>query len=155
MVVSSNVVFVLNGPNLNSLGTREPEVYGTETLKDIAARLSHQAAATGHEIDFRQSNHEGVLIDWLYEAQQVARGIIFNPGAYSHSSIALRDAIAGISVPVYEVHISNIYARETFRHHSHLSAVCAGVICGLGTRGYDHALAALTDRLADDKTPDT
>ncbi|WP_107841828.1 type II 3-dehydroquinate dehydratase [Metasolibacillus meyeri] len=134
-------LLVLNGPNLNRLGKREPEIYGTETLADVEVRLQALAASLQSEIDFRQSNHEGQLIDWIHEAEdQQMTGIVFNPGAYTHTSVALRDAIASVTVPVIEVHISNIHKREPFRHHSMLAAECVGQICGLGTIGYDLAV---------------
>ncbi|MEC1180548.1 type II 3-dehydroquinate dehydratase [Metasolibacillus meyeri] len=134
-------LLVLNGPNLNRLGKREPEIYGTETLADVEVRLQALAASLQSEIDFRQSNHEGQLIDWIHEAEdQQMTGIVFNPGAYTHTSVALRDAIASVTVPVIEVHISNIHKRESFRHHSMLAAECVGQICGLGTIGYDLAV---------------
>lgn len=136
-------VFVLNGPNLNMLGLREPGVYGTTTLKDIEAAVRETAARLGFEIDFRQSNHEGVLVDWIQEAREKACGIVVNPGAYTHTSVALHDAFKAVGLPVIEVHISNIFARESFRHHSYVSPVASGVLCGLGPHGYELALEAL------------
>lgn len=134
---------VLNGPNLNLLGTREPEIYGKTTLDDIAEALVYQGQKLGIEVDLRQSNHEGHLIDWLQEAaSRGAHAVILNPGAYSHTSIALRDAISGIKVPVIEVHLSNTAARESFRHKSHVSPVAKGVIQGFGADGYALALDA-------------
>lgn len=136
-------IFVLNGPNLNLLGVREPEIYGTDTLDDIAGALEDRAKELGVEIDMRQSNHEGHLIDWLHEAQASgAKAVILNAGAYTHTSIALRDAIAAIGVPVIEVHLSNPQARESFRRRSHVSPVARGTITGLGALGYQLALDA-------------
>lgn len=136
-------VLVLNGPNLNLLGTREPEIYGRETLDDIAAALVEKGATLGLAVDCRQSNHEGHLIDWLHEAGAVgALAVILNAGAYTHTSVALRDAIRGIAVPVIEVHLSNPAAREQFRHRSHVSPVAHGVIQGFGALGYALALDA-------------
>lgn len=137
----------LNGPNLNRLGKREPEIYGKETLADIQARLEALAKSFGATIDVRQSNHEGQLIDWIHEAADTEiEGIVFNPGAYTHTSVALRDAIASVDVPVIEVHISNIHKREAFRHHSYLAPECIGQISGLGTMGYDLALRSLLEK---------
>ncbi|MEA1014696.1 type II 3-dehydroquinate dehydratase [Sphingomonas sp. LY54] len=136
-------VFVLNGPNLNLLGTREPEVYGSDTLDDIAVRLEERARPLGLAVDMRQSNHEGHLIDWLHEANaEGAKAVILNAGAYTHTSIALRDAIAAIAVPVIEVHLSNPHAREHFRHRSHVAPVARGMIAGFGAMGYELALDA-------------
>lgn len=138
-------VFVLNGPNLNSLGKREPGLYGGKTLGDIEKDCRNLGDELGFDIDFRQSNHEGVLVDWLQEADGAATGVVTNPGAYAHTSIALHDAIRSISIPVIEVHISNIHAREAFRHVSLVSPVAAGVIFGFGANGYNLALRALSD----------
>ncbi|MCW5697720.1 MAG: type II 3-dehydroquinate dehydratase [Bauldia sp.] len=141
-------IFVLNGPNLNLLGTREPSVYGAKTLADIEASCHEAAKRLGLAVAFRQSNQEGVLVDWIQEAGRDAAGIVINPGAYTHTSVALRDAIAAGGKPVIEVHLSNIYAREPFRHHSYVSPVAAGVICGLGATGYVLALEALSSMMA-------
>ena len=141
-------VFVLNGPNLNSLGKREPGIYGGKTLADIEADCRAAGAKLELGIDFRQSNHEGDLVDWIQEAGEKAAAIIINPGAYSHTSIAVHDAVRSVApLPVAEVHLSNIYAREAFRHHSMVSAVAVGVICGFGPLGYTLALQALAARL--------
>lgn len=141
-------VFILNGPNLNMLGKREPSVYGAATLADIEALCRHEADRLGLAVDFRQTNHEGTLVDWIQEAGEAASGIVLNPGAYTHTSIALHDAIRSIAVPVVEVHLSNIFAREAFRHHSYVSPVASGVLCGFGATGYGLALAALAARTA-------
>ena len=136
-------VFVLNGPNLNLLGSREPEVYGTDTLDDIAGRLADRARELGVAVDIRQSNHEGHLIDWLHEAAASgAKAVILNAGGYTHTSIALRDAVAAIAVPVIEVHLSNPLQREPFRHTNFLVDVCKQSITGLGAHGYILALDA-------------
>jgi 3-dehydroquinate dehydratase-2 len=136
-------VFVLNGPNLNLLGSREPEVYGTQTLDDIARMLTGRAGELGLELDIRQSNHEGHLIDWLHEAAASgAKGVILNAGGYTHTSVALRDAVAAIPVPVIEVHLSDPLAREPFRRTNFLSDVCKQSISGLGAQGYLVALDA-------------
>ncbi|WP_026362903.1 type II 3-dehydroquinate dehydratase [Methylopila sp. M107] len=141
------VVFILNGPNLNLLGLREPAVYGSATLADVEARARTVGEGLGLEIETRQSNHEGDLVDWIQEARTAAQGVVLNAGAYSHTSIAIVDAIRAAGVPVIEVHISNIHARERFRHHSYVSAVAAGVIVGCGIDGYEFALQALARRI--------
>ena len=136
-------IFVLNGPNLNLLGLREPEVYGRDTLDDVAGRLEDQARGLGLAIDMRQSNHEGHLIDWLHEANAArAKAVILNPGAFTHTSIALYDAIKAITVPVIEVHLSNPHAREAFRHRSYVGQAAKGTIAGFGARSYTLALDA-------------
>jgi 3-dehydroquinate dehydratase-2 len=136
-------IFVLNGPNLNLLGQREPDIYGLATLKEIEIMCRDRAADLGYDIDFRQSNDEGKLVDWIQEARTAAKGIVINPAALGHYSIAIRDAIAACDVPVVEVHLSNIWAREEFRRTSVISAVVVGVISGLGTWGYVGAVEAL------------
>lgn len=138
-------ILVLHGPNLNLLGTREPEVYGSLTLDDINTKIVELGKELGAEIQCFQSNHEGALVDALHEARTSANGVIFNPGAYTHTSIALRDAISAIQLPVIEVHLSNVYAREEFRHVSMISAVCKGKVVGLGWRSYLLALRALVE----------
>jgi len=146
-VVRPRAVLVLNGPNLNLLGTREPAVYGTTTLAEIDARLIAEGAALGLEVRCLQSNHEGALIDALHAARVWAGGVILNPGGYTHTSVALHDAIAAIGLPVIEVHLSNTEAREEFRHRSLVARVCRGTIRGLGPIGYSLALQALTEIL--------
>ena len=137
------LVYVLNGPNLNLLGMREPEIYGSDTLDDIAGRLEDKAKALGLAIDMRQSNHEGHLIDWLHEAQaREAKAVILNAGAYTHTSLALYDAIRSIRTPVVEVHLSNPAAREAYRHHSYVGMAAKGTIVGFGAAGYELALDA-------------
>lgn len=142
-------VFVLNGPNLNMLGLREPEIYGSTTLADVEALCARHAAAIGLKVDCRQSNHEGDLVTWIQEARDKACGVILNAGAYSHTSIAIHDALAMLDIPVIEVHISNVYKRERFRHHSTISSVATGLICGLGVQGYALALDAVQAHIQD------
>jgi 3-dehydroquinate dehydratase-2 len=141
-------IYVLNGPNLNMLGLREPAVYGRESLSDVAKRAQGRAKALGLAIEFRQSNAEGELISWIQEARDKAQGIILNAGAYSHTSIALLDALQAAELPVIEVHLSNIFRREAYRRHSYVSLAAKGVICGLGPKGYELALEAMADMLA-------
>ena len=136
-------VFILNGPNLNLLGVRDPSVYGHDTLGDIEERCAARAAALDLEIDFRQTNHEGQLVDWIQEARETAEGIILNAGALTHTSVAVLDALFAADLPVIEVHLSNIFRRESFRHHSYVSLAATGVICGLGAKGYELALDAI------------
>lgn len=140
-------ILVLQGPNLNLLGTREPEVYGSETLDDVHGRLAELARELGASVECRQSNHEGQLIDWLHEARTDFDGVLMNPGGFTHTSVALRDAISGIDTPVVEIHISNVHAREAFRQHSYVAPVCIGTISGLGTGGYLLGLRAVVDYL--------
>ncbi len=137
-------VFVLNGPNLNMLGLREPTIYGTDTLDDVARGCRERASSLDLAVDFRQTNIEGELVTWVQEARLGASGIILNAGAYTHTSVALHDALKASDVPVIEVHLSNIYKREAFRHHSYVSPVAHGVLCGFGRHGYELALEALS-----------
>jgi len=136
------VIFVLNGPNLNLLGSREPRIYGTQTLDDVRSAMEERAKGLGVKVDFRQSNHEGELVDWLQEAMAKASAVIVNAGGYAHTSIAIRDAAAALQVPVIEVHVSNVYAREHFRRQSFVAQVARGSITGFGPLGYLLALDA-------------
>jgi 3-dehydroquinate dehydratase II len=147
-------ILILHGPNLNLLGTREPEIYGSLSLADINARLVELGSEHHAELVCKQSNHEGELIDALHDARSWADGVVFNPGAYTHTSIALRDAISAIGIPVVEVHLSNVYAREEFRHVSMLSAVCKGKVVGFGWRSYMLGLGALMEMLSDKESGD-
>ncbi|WMT85252.1 type II 3-dehydroquinate dehydratase [Pelagibacterium sp. 26DY04] len=140
-------VLILNGPNLNMLGTREKAIYGSETLADIESMCRTACEKLGLTCDFRQSNHEGELVDWIQSARKTADAIIINPAAYSHTSVAIHDALRTAEKPVVEVHLTNIHQREAFRHHSYVSAVATGVICGLGSRGYTLALEAVAEIL--------
>jgi 3-dehydroquinate dehydratase-2 len=141
--VAGAAILVLNGPNLNLLGVREPKTYGSETLADIEEACLERAAALDLALDFRQSNHEGQLVDWIQEARESADGIIINAGAYTHTSIAILDALRACELPIIEVHLSNIFAREPYRHHSYISSVARGVICGFGAQSYILALDAI------------
>jgi len=139
---------VLNGPNLNLLGTREPAVYGSQTLAEVQALCQQACATHGFALDFRQSNHEGVLVDWLHEAGRLhaageLAGVVLNAGAYTHTSVALHDAIKGTGIALIELHISNVHAREAFRHHSHISPAARAVMAGFGVQGYALAIAGL------------
>jgi 3-dehydroquinate dehydratase-2 len=141
-------ILILNGPNLNLLGTRQPEIYGHASLADVEKSCRRRAGELGLGLEFRQSNHEGELIDWIQQARGKMAGIVINPAGYSHSSVALLDALVACELPVIEVHLSNIFKREAFRHHSFVSEAARGVICGLGPRGYLLALDALADIIA-------
>jgi 3-dehydroquinate dehydratase-2 len=141
-------IIVLNGPNLNLLGQRQPEIYGSDTLSDIEARMQARCQELGLALDFRQSNHEGELVTWVQEARGKYAGLIINAGAYTHTSVALLDALLAVDLPVIEVHLSNLFRREPFRHHSYISSAARGLICGFGARGYLMALDGLIDTLA-------
>jgi 3-dehydroquinate dehydratase-2 len=140
-------IFVLNGPNLNLLGTREPEIYGHTTLSDVESLCRDCAAREGLQVDFRQTNHEGVLVDWVQEGRTASAGLILNAGAYTHTSVALHDALKAFNLPSIEVHISNPHRREPFRHTSYISPAVTGVICGVGAQGYGLAIQALASLL--------
>ena len=141
-------ILILNGPNLNMLGVREPDVYGSETLADIEAACRKRAKALGVSVDFRQSNNEGELVTWIQDARTSADALIINAGAFTHTSVALLDALTILDIPVIELHLSNIYAREPFRHQSYISRAADGLICGFGAQGYDLALDAVNRLLA-------
>jgi 3-dehydroquinate dehydratase-2 len=143
------LVAVLNGPNLNMLGLRQPEVYGSATLDDVEQLCAEAGEALGLAIDFRQTNGEGELVSWVHECRGRASGIVINPAAYTHTSVALMDALLAVELPVIEVHLSNIHRREEFRHRSYVSLAAVGVICGLGMRGYALALTAMAEILAE------
>jgi 3-dehydroquinate dehydratase II len=141
-------ILLLNGPNLNLLGTREPEVYGHDTLASIEARLQTLAQANGAELQTYQSNHEGALVDRIHLARQdQVDFILINPAAFTHTSVALRDAFAAVAIPFIEIHLSNVFAREAFRHHSYLTDIAAGLVCGLGAQGYELALIAAMNKI--------
>ncbi|PWU27602.1 type II 3-dehydroquinate dehydratase [Pseudomonas sp. RW407] len=133
-------ILILNGPNLNLLGTREPATYGYETLADVEALCHARADELGLQVDFKQTNHEGQLIDWIHEARGRCAGIVINPAAWTHTSVAIRDALAAVELPVIEVHLSNVHKREEFRHHSFVSGIAVGVLAGFGSNGYRLAL---------------
>ncbi len=138
-------IFVLNGPNLNMLGLREPAIYGSDTLKDVETRCAAQAKALGFGTVFRQSNIEGELVNWIHEARTASSGIAINAGAYTHTSVALHDALKAADVPAVEVHLSNVHKREAFRHHSFIAPAVNGVICGFGVNSYELAITALAN----------
>jgi len=140
-------ILILNGPNLNLLGTREPEVYGAETLADIEAACIRRTSTLNLQVDFRQSNAEGQLVDWIQQARGQYAALIINAGAYTHTSVAILDALLAVDIPVYEVHLSNIFRREPFRHTSYISRAAGGVICGCGGFGYEMAIEAAARRL--------
>jgi 3-dehydroquinate dehydratase-2 len=142
------IVYILNGPNLNLLGVREPSIYGTTTLKQIEQACKRYGKQLGVTVEFRQTNHEGVMIDWIQEARSRAAGIIINPAGFTSTSIAVLDALLASDLPIVEVHLSNIHRREEFRHHSFVSKAATGVICGFGARGYRLALDGIAEHLA-------
>jgi 3-dehydroquinate dehydratase II len=142
-----NTVYILNGPNLNLLGTREPEIYGSDTLASIEQQCAARAKLLGLQIVFRQTNVEGELVNWIHETRGVAAGIIINAGAYTHTSVALHDALKAVALPAIEVHLSNVYKREAFRHHSYISPAAHGVICGFGAMSYELALEGISSVL--------
>jgi 3-dehydroquinate dehydratase-2 len=146
------IVFILNGPNLNLLGVREPATYGYDTLADVEQRCLARAAALDLAIDFRQTNHEGQLVDWIHEAREAADGIILNAGALTHTSVAVLDALNAAELPIIEVHLSNIFRRESFRHHSYVSLAANGGIFGLGPQGYELALEAVASLIEGDSS---
>lgn len=143
----AKTILVINGPNLNMLGTRQPEVYGHQTLQDVETMCAKTANELGLKSEFFQSNHEGEIIDRIQKAKGKVDGFIINPGAFSHTSIAIRDAFSSVDIPLWEVHISNIHAREAFRHHSYISAIAQGVICGFGIKGYNFAIEAAAETI--------
>ena len=143
----AKTIYILNGPNLNLLGQREPEIYGRDTLADVERMAKASAKRLGLAVDFRQSNREGELVDWIQEARQKAAGIVINAAGYSHTSVAILDALLASEKPVVEVHLSNLFSREPFRHHSFVSRAAIGLICGFGAQGYVLALEAIATRV--------
>lgn len=148
----SATIYILNGPNLNLLGTREPEIYGSTTLSDIEKLCGAKAASHGLTLAFRQTNSEGELVTWIQEAARDGVGVVINAGAYTHTSVAILDALKAVGVPVIEVHLSNVYGREAFRHVSYVSPAATGVICGLGAIGYEFAIDAIAALIKDSRT---
>jgi 3-dehydroquinate dehydratase II len=142
-----STIYILNGPNLNLLGTREPEIYGSDTLASIEQQCAARAKTLGLQIVFRQTNIEGELVNWIHEARNHAAGIIINAGAYTHTSVALHDALKAVALPAIEVHLSNVYKREAFRHHSYMAPAAHGVICGFGAMSYELALEGISSVL--------
>lgn len=142
-----SVIYILNGPNLNLLGTREPDIYGADTLDMVKEKCAAKATTLGLSVDFRQTNIEGELVNWIHEARLKAHGILINAGAYTHTSVALHDALKAVNLPTVEVHLSNVYKRESFRHHSYISPAAHGVICGFGPQSYELALEGLSNIL--------
>jgi len=145
----TKTILVLNGPNLNMLGQREPHIYGATTLAEVEAMCRDKAKALGFDLAFHQSNHEGQLVEWIHGALKTAAGIVINPAAYTHTSVAILDALAMVKGPVIELHISNVHRREPFRHHSYVSATATAIICGLGVKGYPLAVEAMAGLIAD------
>lgn len=145
---TNNIIYILNGPNLNMLGKREPHIYGTDTLEDVKKICEDTAQQYNLEVVFYQSNREYELIDWIHQARETARGIVINPAAFTHTSIAILDALSLCDFPIIEVHISNVYKREAFRHHSYISGIASGIIAGLGTQGYGLAIQRLAHLLS-------
>lgn len=144
-------ILLLNGPNLNTLGSRQPEIYGSDTLDDVVALAAATAAESGYAVDARQTNHEGEMLEWIQQARGQISGIVINPAAWTHTSIALRDALVIPEVPVIEVHISNVHTREEFRHKSYVSGIAAGVVAGFGIRGYEFAVRRIVDLVGDER----
>ena len=142
-----SLIYILNGPNLNLLGTREPDIYGADTLDMVKEKCAAKATTLGLSVDFRQTNIEGELVNWIHEARLKAHGILINAGAYTHTSVALHDALKAVNLPTVEVHLSNVYKRESFRHHSYISPAAHGVICGFGPQSYELALEGLSNIL--------